>query len=98
MENIILSPISLDALQRMISDCVAEAVLKSTPQSKSEEVDARLTIPQMAEYLNCSKNTIHVYIRSNSLPFHKVGRRTYFLKQEVDAALSSVSKKKGNKV
>lgn len=61
--------------------------------------DQRLTTDQIAEYLRKDKSTIMRYKKNGAIPYHQVGRTVYFIKSEVDAALSSMAfKKKGGSI
>jgi excisionase family DNA binding protein len=57
------------------------------------EVETRLTIAELAEYLNKDKSTILRYKKNSVFAFYQAGRTVYFKKNEVDAALSSGKKK-----
>lgn len=94
MQNIILSPISLESLEQLITRSVELALSKCNPQPTQNEVNTRLSIEQLAKYLDCSKATIHAYINRGSIPYHKIGRRTYFIQSEVDASSCSLNHKK----
>jgi excisionase family DNA binding protein len=66
------------------------------PERKNEatEQDQKFDYDGIANYLNKDKSTIHRYKKNGSLPYHQVGRTVYFLKSQVDAAMSSMSNKK----
>lgn len=56
------------------------------------------TIGELADYLNCTKATIHAYKKRGVFPYYQTGRTVYFKKSEVDAALEVRNKKKGFKI
>jgi excisionase family DNA binding protein len=58
------------------------------------EEETRLTIAELAEYLNKDKSTILRYKKNSVFPFYQAGRTVYFKKHEVDHALSFGKKKK----
>lgn len=50
------------------------------------EMDERwLTVEDIRQYLNVSKETIYRWIEQKSMPGHRVGRRWMFKQNEVDA-------------
>jgi excisionase family DNA binding protein len=76
-----------------LQDLKAFRIGLPNPDPKSlKEVDQeeRFTIAQLAEYLKCSKVTIHAYKNNGVFPFYKAGRTVFFKRSEVDEAMSSV--------
>ena len=54
------------------------------------EMDERwLTVEDIRQYLNVSKETIYRWIEQKSMPGHRVGRRWMFKQNEVDAWVRS---------
>ena len=41
---------------------------------------------ELAKYLNCTIQTVSRQKQAGKLPFHRIGRRYYYLRSEVDAA------------
>ncbi len=81
-----------------IEKCLAQlmSVILDKPQQElvdRMEEEARLTITELAEYLNKDKSTILRYKKNSVFPFYQAGRTVYFKKNEVDQALSSGKKK-----
>ena len=66
------------------------------PESPDQE-DIKFNIDELAEYLKCSKVTIHNYKRNGALPFYQVGRTVLFKKSAVDEAMSSMKPLRRNK-
>lgn len=103
-ETVFIS-VPIHTLKGIIMDCV-NTCLKYHEISLSEanglidlQKDERFTIPQLAEYLQVNKLTIHRYKKNGVFPFYQVGRTVFFKKSEVDAAMSSLAfKKKGAKI
>jgi excisionase family DNA binding protein len=52
-------------------------------------IPEKLSISELAKYLNCSKVTIHNYKKRKLFPYYGTGRLTFFKRSEVDAALCS---------
>jgi excisionase family DNA binding protein len=54
------------------------------------EMDERwLTVEDIRQYLNVSKETIYRWIEQKSMPGHRVGRRWMFKQNEVDGWVRS---------
>ena len=43
-----------------------------------------LDIPMVSEYTLLSKSTIYKKVSSREIPFHKIGKKTIFVKDEID--------------
>ena len=56
--------------------------------------DQKFSIQELCSYLKRSDSTINRYKKNNLFPFYSAGRTVFFLKSEVDEAMSSKSKKK----
>ena len=87
MNNIILSPISLENFELLIKKSVNEALLLTHPVSAPTEPSQQFTITDLAAYLKCTKATIHAYKKRGIFPYYQTGRTVYFKKSEVDRAL-----------
>lgn len=61
----------------------------------SLEKEATFTISELANYLKCTKATIHTYKKRGIFPYYQTGRTVFFKKSEVDKALAVGTKKKG---
>lgn len=44
-----------------------------------------LDIDDLARYTNISKQTLYKYTANHSIPHHKVGKKLFFSKKEIDA-------------
>lgn len=84
-----LSNIESLLLSIKYAESVAEPISAEQPQT--------FTISQLADYLNCTKATIHAYKKRGVFSYYQTGRTVYFKKKEVDAALEVRNKKKGIK-
>jgi excisionase family DNA binding protein len=89
----------LDERLANIERCLAQlmsAVLDKPQQLLVDRVEeeTRLTIAELAEYLNRDKSTIIRYKKHSVFPFYQAGRTVYFKKHEVDEALSSSKKRR----
>ncbi|MGZ3810916.1 MAG: helix-turn-helix domain-containing protein [Mucilaginibacter sp.] len=67
----------------------------ASQSSKSTEQETRLDIPGLANYLNCSLQTIHNLKKSGNIPFYRLGRKVYFKREEIDSIARVGKIKKG---
>lgn len=93
MEQFFLTPISAADFWSGIRKIVTEVNAQSQVPQAAQEPQQKFSISGLAEYLDCSKATIHAYKRRGIFPYYQTGRTIYFKKAEVDAALAN--KKKG---
>ena len=49
----------------------------------------------LAQYLNCSVQTVHALKRRKAITFHRMGRRCYYLRSEIDRDLAVQPRKFG---
>ena len=78
-DNKILSA-KIDALNRKISSSVGN----------SKDEDQRMDVTEAQKYIpgHPAVQTIYGWTSNNMIPYHKVGKRIYFVKSELDAWLS----------
>lgn len=78
-DNKILSA-KIDALNRKISASVGN----------SKDDDQRMDVNEAQKYIpgHPAVQTIYGWTSNNMIPYHKVGKRIYFVKSELDAWLS----------
>lgn len=79
-DNKILSA-KIDALNKKISASVAR---------NDKEADMRMDVTEVQKYIpgHPAVQTIYGWTSSNTIPYHKIGKRIYFVKSELDAWLS----------
>ncbi len=89
MTELVLTNISLDQIQEIIQQAVAEgfssALKAKQPPSESQ---AYLTRKEVQTNYKISLGTIHRLMRSGQLRFIKVGRKTLFRVEDVESVLS----------
>ena len=95
MENMILSPISLENFEQLIKKSVTAALAFAQPQPPTVEAPQQFTITELAAYLRCTKATVHSYKKRGIFKFYQTGRTVYFKKDEIDKALAVGNKKRG---
>ena len=57
--------------------------------SKMNTVERWLSLEEISKHLGVSKDTIRLWIKKNTIPFHKVGRQYKFRLSEVNAWVES---------
>jgi excisionase family DNA binding protein len=73
----------------LISDQVAEKILKNLNSSNSSHEDVFMNIDETAKLIDLSRPTVYGLVHKNKIPYHKKGKRLYFLKSEILAWLKS---------
>ncbi|WP_348811088.1 helix-turn-helix domain-containing protein [Flavobacterium maritimum] len=68
---------------KVLTDQITENILKAINPSKTSDEDAFLSIDETAKIINLSKATIYGLTHQKEIPFHKRGKRLYFLKSEI---------------
>lgn len=93
MNNLILTQIPVSDLVQMIAAEVATRMQSNNQQTRINPQiiqDKRFVgDKELAEYLGCTIQTINRLKKTGALPFHRYGRRYYYLKSEIDAAFKS---------
>ena len=83
-------------LEILIQSSVRKALSEqanSPLQGRTFQSHEYLSIDDACAYLNLPKNTLYGYCSHNVFPFHKRGKRSYFLKSDLDTWLASGRKK-----
>lgn len=92
IESIIfLTPEQLQENIRQAVRAEFEVCFKQTQQLPKEE--PYLTIKDVCSLLGVSEATIHAWKKTGELPFHRIGRRVYFLASEIRATAKPVNRK-----
>ncbi|SDL14774.1 DNA binding domain-containing protein, excisionase family [Catalinimonas alkaloidigena] len=86
-----LAPVPTQELSELVKQAVRQVLLEYQDQKGATEEEL-LKLPQVAALLGVSKQTIYEWKRQGKLPAHKIGRRVFFKKSEVVAALSAQSR------
>ena len=82
MDNskIVLISLTREELQNLISSAVKEALAVK----KQKEL---MSFSECQEFLGVSASALNVWKASNKIPFHRMGKRIFFKRQEVIEAL-----------
>lgn len=64
---------------------------KSQTSTPSVSAKRLLTMDELATYLSTAKQTIYGWVHQKKIPYHKqpTGRKTYFVKEEIDKWLTA---------
>ena len=62
-----------------------EALLNTKPQAQTDE-QRFYGDKELAEYLNCTIQTVSRQKQAGKLPFHRYGRKYFYLRSEIDLA------------
>lgn len=81
-----ISPAELVELLRPMIRHELQQLHKTTPAAEADEL---LTMKQATDLLGVSAHTLHEWKRLDKLPYHKLGSRTFFKREEIMAALQS---------
>lgn len=88
--TMILTTLNTDSFKALI----AEVLKEHLPESKSDatpyvdESDEILEAPEVLELLKISPATLENWKRQGKIIFYRIGRRVYFKKSEIKAALT----------
>jgi excisionase family DNA binding protein len=95
MQNVILTPLSIEQLQNFIND----AVKTGFEQTKTQEPERTnlLTRKQVCELLNITLPTLWEWQRNGTITAYKVGTRLRFKENEVMNTLQRVKQVKFNR-
>lgn len=93
MNDILLTPIRLNELELLIQNSVRKALLE-TPL-KEDISDKWFDVASLIEYLpeHPAVSTIYAWVHQQEIPFHKRGKKLYFLKSSIDQWLESGRKR-----
>jgi excisionase family DNA binding protein len=84
-----MTPSELDILiQSSVRKALSEQA-NSSIQGRTFQSHEYLPIDDACVYLQLPKNTLYGYCHNNVIPFYKRGKRSYFLKSDLDIWLAS---------
>lgn len=90
MAIILIEP---EELKDLIKSSIAEAIqsLRLTEPTEHSTGNKLLSVTEAAKILDISISTLHAYKNSGAIPFHRIGRRIYFLESEILASLKKIN-------
>ena len=68
---------------KSLTEQITENILKVINPSKTSDEDALISIDETVKIINLSKATIYGLTHRKEIPFHKRGKRLYFIKSEI---------------
>ena len=100
MTETILIAFSKHEFKELIKGTIQEAMSEQTNSSKGKTFQSHeyLSIDEATIYLQLPKNTLYNYCHNNVIPYHKRGKRNYFLKADLDVWMASNRKKSGREI
>ena len=96
----IAKEISFDSMPQALAYLIGmveslEQILHEKNERQSPPVDLWLNIDELKEFLpdKPARATIYGWVSTRQIPFHKRGKKLYFLKSEIDSWLSEGKKR-----
>ena len=74
---------------KVLAEQITENIKKAMNSSNSSNEDVFMNIDETAKLIDLSKPTVYGLVHQNNIPYHKKGKRLYFLKSEILAWLKS---------
>lgn len=68
---------------KVLADQITENITKAINTSKSSNEVVFMSIDETAKLINLTKPTVYGLVHQNNIPYHKKGKRLYFLKSEI---------------
>lgn len=79
--------------RQLVIETLSEKLNLNETNKEKKEDDATFNIKELADFLKCSKVSIHKY-KKKGLPFYKIGRKILFRKTEVLNFMRSLKERK----
>lgn len=89
MKKLIIENISLDELKDLIQDALKNAINSNKPEEEF------LNIQEASAFTKIPLTTIYDYTSSQKIPFHKKGKKLFFVKQELSQWLKTNQTREG---
>jgi excisionase family DNA binding protein len=88
MQNVILTPLTIEQLQSFINDAVKSGIEQTQPtQSTTPKL---LTRKQVCDLLSITPPTLHEWTRNGTISAYKVGTRVRYKESEVIQTLQRI--------
>lgn len=96
MQNLIFSPIAVSELVDLIAAEIQTRLINHGLQQPVAPEPKRLNgLKAAAEHYGCTPLTMAKLIRSGAVPYHRFGRKYFFLSNELDASLKVEARRFG---
>lgn len=73
-----------EELQAIIRECIHEEFEKFIKTFNQKVIPDRLSIADAQQYLNFSKGKLYKLTMNKEIPYHKLGKRIFFYREEID--------------
>jgi excisionase family DNA binding protein len=74
---------------KVLVEQITGNILKNLNTSNSSVQDVFMNIDETAKLINLAKSSVYGLVHQNKIPYHKKGKRLYFLKSEILSWLKS---------
>lgn len=87
MQKLIFTQLTGEELAKLIVDEMeARSLMRGEPISEKADPDERfLGDAAVAKYLGCTVQTINELKENKEIPYHRYGRKYYYIRSEIDA-------------
>lgn len=92
MRKLIIEQISLDELKNLIAEALQTVI------GYHKTGDEFLTIQEASAFTKIPLTTIYDYTSNRRIPFHKKGKKLFFIKQELSQWLKTTETKEGGEL
>ncbi|MBA7533428.1 hypothetical protein ES705_25667 [subsurface metagenome] len=102
MESIQINNLNLSEFREILQEEIETALEKSNKPGKYSELSNNISIGEFAEYLNCHKNTVRNWAKSNIFKTNRIGSMIRICKSDAVEFLEKLNSgklkyyKKGN--
>jgi len=89
-----MTSMPIEDLTNIILNAVQNAILKlklPADQPPSSPSDDFISFNDVKNMLKCSAVTLHAYKKQGKIPFHRIGRRVLFRKNEILDCLKTIN-------
>lgn len=91
MNKHILTSMNSDELKGLLKEILEESNLKDIFLSKQEKKRQDfLTTSDLLKQFNICRTTLYLWRKKGLIPYHRIGRRIYFLEHEVVEAVKKI--------
>ena len=73
-----------EELQELIKESIREEIKSIMHDLTHKPISERISFEEAQNYLNLSKSKIYKLTSSKEIPYHKLGKRIFFYRQELD--------------
>ena len=77
---------------KVLAEQITENIKKAMNPSNSSTEDVFMNIDETAKLINLAKPSVYGLVHQNRIPYHKKGKRLYFLKSQIIDWLKSGKK------